>query len=669
MTTPCPNCLAEVMDTSSFCWRCGTDLLIGDSKRKSQFAAHPGEPVTSFNVVTSIMPHASGDAPQAFRFALLAAIGAPLLLTVTGFIAIGLASAAVAVPVLYLFYFYDANEIDDQPAMVIGLVVASSAILGVLSDQFQQVVFLPVGRSDLSRFSYDPSTIGSGLVSAVLVVTLAQLGPAILARRPKFDDLIDGLTFGVAAGSTFAAGETLSRSWTFLASSSLRTPDADTLRWITTVLELGLLKPLIFGATIGLVVAAFSGVGEGPGRVSRGHIRASLVSIFLIFLWQVGNGAIIGINGGSVRLVSGIAWSLVVAAYLLLRLRVVLHVALLEAASLAAAHDSVLASSNKGIGFCPECNLALVDGANFCSNCGTSVRAHSKDARFDLARHVTESDLAAESRLSASLSPTKSRLRIPPRMLGSGVVVVVVILGIVVKLGAGGSSNARGAAIGDLVAEDQVPTLDDKVPGLDPLRGPAIAPTPTTLAETPLPLDPVVTTVPRTVPVEPAVDFTPLATFGTLNVRDHQGGELTLDLPVGWFKGASGNARSAGPPPMNLLVVAQDSDHDSTLTRYRDKVLDKYFTQLKLSEYKASTTASYAALGYFTYEGVETNDAGSRRVFGFVWVGTTIAGKTWSVDWWSDIDIDDKIVVDHFNFIGSYFERDFIEDTIAELDG
>lgn len=668
MTTSCSNCRAEVADTSSYCWRCGTDLRIGDPKRKSQFAAHPGEPVTSFNVITSIMPHASGDAPQAFRFALLAAISAPLVLTMTGFIAIGFASAAVAVPVLYLFYFYDANETDDQPSLVIGLVVVSSALLGVLSDRFQQVIFLPAGRSDLARFSYDPSSIGSSLVSAVFVVTLAQLGPAILTRQPKFDDLIDGLTFGVAAGSTFAAGETLSRSWTFLASSSLRTPDADTLRWITTVLELGLLKPLIFGAAIGLVVAAFSGVGEGPGRVSRGYLRASLVSMFLIFVWQAGNGVISGINGGSVRLVSGIAWSLGVAAYLLLRLRVVLHVALLEAASLTAARDSVPAYSNKGIGFCPECSMALVNGANFCSICGTSVRAHSRDARFDLARNVTESDLRIESRLSASLSPTKSRLRLPPRMLGSGVVIVVVILGVVVKFGADGSTNAGGAAIGDVVREGQLPTIDANVPALDPLRGPAIAPTPTTLAETPLPLDPVVTTVPMTAPVEPSTDYTPLATFGTLDVRDHGGGKLTLKLPVGWFKGASGNARSAGPPPMNLLVVAHNSDHDSTLARYRGKVLNKYFTQLRLSEYKASTTASYAALGYFTYEGVETNDTGSRRVFGFVWVGTTIAGKTWSVDWWSDINIDERVVESHFNFVGSYFEQDFIEDTIAEIE-
>jgi RsiW-degrading membrane proteinase PrsW (M82 family) len=669
MTSTCPNCRAEVANSDAYCWRCGTDLLIGDSKRTSQYAAHPGEPVTSFNVITSIMPHASGDTPQAFRFALLAAIGAPLVLTMTGFIAIGLVSAAVAVPMLYLFYFYDANEIDDQPLRVIGLVVASSAILGVLSDQFQQVAFLPAGRSDLSRFSYDPSTITSSLVSAVLVVTLAQLGPAILSRRPRFDDLIDGLTFGVAAGSTFAAGETLSRSWTFVASSSVRTPDADTLRWITAVLELGLLKPLIFGAAIGLVVAAFSGVGEGPGRLSRGHFRASLTSTLLIFVWQAGNGAISGINGGSVRLVSGVAWSLGIASFLLLRLRVVLHTALLEAASLAAIQGRVPTSSNKGIGFCPECSSALVDTANFCSKCGTSVRAHSKDARSDLARHVTESDLANVSQLSAALSPTKSRLRIPPRLLGGGVVLAVLILGVVVKFGADRSNDGRGTAIGNLVDEDQVPTIDEYVPDLDPLQGPAIAPTPTSLAETPFPLDPVVTTVPQTIRVEPSIDYTPLATLGTLKVRDHNGGMLALALPVGWLDGANGNARSAGPPPMNLLVVAQDHDHDSTLTRYRSKVLDKYFTQLKLSEYKASTTASYAALGYFTYEGVETNDSGSRRVFGFVWVGTTIAGKTWSVDWWSEFNIDDKIVQDYFNFVGSYFERDFIEDTIAELNG
>lgn len=384
MNSKCPNCSAAVAASSRFCWRCGTDVLKGDRERKSQYAVHPGESVFSFNLVTSLMPHASGDAPQAFRFALLAAIGAPILLAALGFIAIALAAAAVAVPVLYLFYFYDANEWEDQPGIVVGLVIALSALLGVVSNQLQETIVKAEGRGAFDTYSYDPSTLTSSIVGALLVVILAQIGPVLLSRRPAFDDLIDGLTFGVAAGSSFAAGATLAHSWKYVATADLRVADADTVRWITSILELGLLKPLIFGAAVGLVVAAFSGIGEGPGRFSPSYLKALLTSIVVVFVWLAVNGAIDGLSNGSARLIAGLAWSLVVAGYLTLRLRVVLHVALVEAAAEAAARGSSLGSANKGIGYCPECAIPLVDGANFCSSCGTSVRAHARTARKDI---------------------------------------------------------------------------------------------------------------------------------------------------------------------------------------------------------------------------------------------------------------------------------------------
>ena len=391
MTTTCPSCSASTAELSRFCWRCGTDLLRGDKKRRSHYAAHPGESVNSLNVITSVMPDASGDAPQAFRFALLAAVGVPIILVILGFVAVAVAAAAISVPVLYLFYFYDTNKWEDQPGLTVGLVVALSAVLGIVSATARPIIVQPQGRPPLEGFAYDSRTLLSSLIAALITVLLSQIGPIALARRPKFDDLIDGLTFGVAAGSSFAAGETLSASWEYLANSPLRVENADTVRWITDLLELGLFKPLIVGAAVGLVVAAFSGVGEGPGRFSKSYLKSLAVSTALLFVWFAGNGAIAGFSNGNTRIAVELTWSLLVAGYLVLRLRVVLHSALIEAAAEAAARGSSLKSANKGIGYCPECGVALIDGANFCSSCGTSVRAHSKQSRHDIITERTRS--------------------------------------------------------------------------------------------------------------------------------------------------------------------------------------------------------------------------------------------------------------------------------------
>ncbi len=51
------------------------------------------------------------------------------------------------------------------------------------------------------------------LIFAVLLPVVAEVAKnvfaVLLAARPQFDDMIDGLTFGVAAGTAYAAFETL----------------------------------------------------------------------------------------------------------------------------------------------------------------------------------------------------------------------------------------------------------------------------------------------------------------------------------------------------------------------------------------------------------------------------------------------------------------------------
>jgi hypothetical protein len=209
---------------------------------------------------------------------------------------------------------------------------------------------------------------------------LAQVGPTLLAARPAFDDLIDGLTFGVASGATFAAAETfvLNRHL-FDGFGAIDNPDA--ALWAALVLSAAIVKPVVYGAAAGLAVAAFSGVGEGPGRSGPRHWRGVIESIVILAVYLLGLEVAQTLAEGTAGAVVGLLWGAVVAAAVLVRIRYVLHVAILESSLEAAARGAVPGIANRGIGWCPACEMPLLDSASFCSACGTAVRASSKTDR------------------------------------------------------------------------------------------------------------------------------------------------------------------------------------------------------------------------------------------------------------------------------------------------
>jgi hypothetical protein len=79
----------------------------------------------------------------------------------------------------------------------------------------------------------------------------------------------------------------------------------------------------------------------------------------------------------------GVLWGFVILTALVVRLRVVMHQALLEAAVEDAAHGVDLRSTSVE-SFCPECEHALLSGSQFCVVCGTSVRSTSHQNRTHL---------------------------------------------------------------------------------------------------------------------------------------------------------------------------------------------------------------------------------------------------------------------------------------------
>jgi RsiW-degrading membrane proteinase PrsW (M82 family) len=231
----------------------GAELSAGagaGGERRQSYALQPGEPVASFNLVTSLMPLASGTAPQTYRWALGLGILIPVVAGALGFLAFAFVAAAVVVPAIYVVYMYDVNQWEDQPIGVVLGAIGAAAALGV---GFTFLWHAGLLDSNISSVNFAGNGAGgvrwSSLLVLVLLVpilgeVLKQVGPLVLASRPQFDDMIDGLTFGVAAGAAFAAAETIVvNRGLFSSFGQIDSPNAGF--WVSLILSAAVVKPIV----------------------------------------------------------------------------------------------------------------------------------------------------------------------------------------------------------------------------------------------------------------------------------------------------------------------------------------------------------------------------------------------------------------------------------------
>src|SRR5207342_2107630 len=147
----------------------GAELGAGGGARKQSFALQPGEPVASFNVVSSLMPLASGTAPQTYRWALGVGILIPVVAGALGFLAFAFVAAALVVPAVYVVYMYDVNQWEDQPLGVVLGAIGAAAALGV---GFTFLWHAGLLGSDLATVDFDGNGSGSVRWSSFLVLVL-----------------------------------------------------------------------------------------------------------------------------------------------------------------------------------------------------------------------------------------------------------------------------------------------------------------------------------------------------------------------------------------------------------------------------------------------------------------------------------------------------------------
>jgi hypothetical protein len=293
-----------------------------------------------------------------------------------GWVPFAIVAAALAVPAVFTIYLYDVNEWDDQPVPVIAATLAASGVLGAgLIWVVDRVLLDATDRLGFGDSSGAARTVVAlGVVAPLVALVVSLVGPLLLAARPRFDDMLDGLTFGVVSGAAYAAGETLMLHRDVIGDGEISRESA--VLWISIVANAAIVKPVVYGAAVGIAAASFSGIGAGYEGFGRRFARGVAIAATAMLAYGAGV-ALLGEVEGTAGAALGLAWGAVVAAALIVVLRTQLHLGILEAA-LEAVRGRPSRHEVRGEAHCGECEMFLAPLALFCNACGTSVRATSK---------------------------------------------------------------------------------------------------------------------------------------------------------------------------------------------------------------------------------------------------------------------------------------------------
>src|SRR5215210_338602 len=393
-TLPCPRCQTQLPDVAHFCFVCGQDQRSGDEARRRSFAAKPDEPVASFALVSSIMPRGAGQRPQTYRIALTIALAVALVAAIFGALPIAVLVAAFAIPIVYIVYIYDVNLWEDEPIPVTGLAFALTGVLAIGFTILWTWLRGPVPfgtRTFEGSLSTGPE-VGPFLVVALLVPivgeAIRQVGPVLLASRPEFDDLMDGLTFGVISGVSYACFDTIVRHWDLL-TGGVQAQDPGL--WVSLIFLEGFVKPLIFGTATGIACAEFSGLGRGYDGFTPRYFRGLGEAVLANIAYQAGSYLFAFVGSATLGVILSITWGLVILGILILRIRNVLHLGLMEAALERSARSGGIGTEGE-LQFCAQCEMPLLEHAAFCNACGTAVRVQAKAHKAQVGAHASPAE-------------------------------------------------------------------------------------------------------------------------------------------------------------------------------------------------------------------------------------------------------------------------------------
>jgi hypothetical protein len=203
-----------------------------------------------------------------------------------------------------------------------------------------------------------------GLALPALATGLAIVGPLLLLPYRKFNDVLDGATFGVASASCLVGAQVLTQSSSSFA-AGLR-PVGEVWPWVVRVLELGLALPVLAGAAVGAAVGAIWLRHRAPvrDRDALGLLGRPTVA--------VAAATALVCAGSLVQLAVGRASALALLAALdalaLVWLRQVIHLGLIQEAGEVPVGPALA---------CANCGRET-PRHSFCAHCGVSLLALPK---------------------------------------------------------------------------------------------------------------------------------------------------------------------------------------------------------------------------------------------------------------------------------------------------
>ena len=359
----CPTCHQSTPE-GNFCVRCGAPLD-GDlehSRHRTQYAAAPGQHRYAPWLVSTLFPHLTRHSERPFRIAIGLGALVVALLGALRLFPVALITAAILMPLLTVIYFYDVDIYEREPWWAAAWTLVWGAVAGVGVGLLAHAV-APTGPALINRGS-TAHVVTGGILLPALGVLLVVAGPLLLLRRARFNEALDGATFGAIAAAAFSAAEAIVVGVDVL-SGGLR-PGGAAAPWVERLLALAIATPVLWMSAIGAVGAAVWLRYRAPvkDRSALGPLgsppAAMVVSTALVMIGAV----------GETFLPAGawLAWLVALDLVALILLRRAIHLGLLEEAGERAIGPDVR---------CANCG-AMTATHTFCNNCGISLKALPK---------------------------------------------------------------------------------------------------------------------------------------------------------------------------------------------------------------------------------------------------------------------------------------------------
>jgi hypothetical protein len=362
----CPQCGGEV-PALSYCVRCGYSLdddpVPTRRSGRVQFAAAPRERAWAPHVISSLFPQLPDADMTYFGIALVLGLATIVGLALGGLYPIALTVAAALTPLLVLLYLVAVDVYEDEPPLVLGLTMGWGAAVGVVLGLLLQNVDAPLAPPGFDLLS-DGDVILRVVVFPLAGEALALAALLVLLRYHRFNDVLDGTTFGAATAVTLIGVQTIVQAWP-LVSAGLR-PAGEAGPWIVRLIEIGILIPVVWAGAIGATAGAFWLRYRAPVRDRRalGPLGSPLVALLASSVLLVAAPAGLQVLDRT----PGLIWVAALAAVALILLRRAIHLGLLEEADETSIGPAIQ---------CANCHRPT-PRHTFCGQCGIALRALPK---------------------------------------------------------------------------------------------------------------------------------------------------------------------------------------------------------------------------------------------------------------------------------------------------